>query len=72
MKENITSFLTLEDIIHGTLAWDLVKEKEAEVELLAHKKTAQNALKEGLSIDLIAKLTGLSIAEIKKIQKDMA
>jgi predicted transposase/invertase (TIGR01784 family) len=79
MKENVNTFLTLNDIIPGTLAWDLIKEKEAEVENRGIEKgiergikeTAKNAIKEGLSIDLIGKLTGLSVIEIKKIKKEL-
>jgi hypothetical protein len=35
------------------------------------EKTAKNALKKGLAIDLIAELTGLSITAIEKIQKEL-
>jgi predicted transposase/invertase (TIGR01784 family) len=75
MKENVNTFLTLNDIISGTLAWDLIKEKEAEVENRGIEKgikeTAKNAIKKGLPIDLIAELTGLSVIEIKKIKKEL-
>ena len=47
------------------------EEGRMEGKLEGKKETAKNALKEGMEIELIAKLTGLTRKEIEEIAKEI-
>ena len=73
LKQEEIQGILMRDIMRDSVTYQLlVDEGRAEGSKEAAQKIAVNLLKEGLSIELIAKTTGLTVEEVQQLQSNQA
>ncbi|MEH2170901.1 MAG: Rpn family recombination-promoting nuclease/putative transposase [Nostoc sp.] len=73
LEEEVISSLVRRDIMEESVIYrSFQEEAEARAETRKQKEIVNNSLREGLPIEIVARVTGLSIEEVQQLQQQFA